>query len=320
MAAIEGSLGQRLPLAALFETPTIAGLARRLQDGAPPRPAAHLVAIQRAGARIPLYCLPGAGGHVLIFHPLSVHLGREQPVFGLETPGVDGDAAVPASVAAHAEQLLQDLRRHRLRGPYRLAGYSSGGKVAFELARRLEAAGETVTALVILDTSPDADPVQLAELKAQSEIDWTWQMVDAVEAIYGVDLGLDRVDLAVAEPVYIRRQLAERAAAMGLLSATEVALWEATFAVMRQANLNHVAAPCDGMLDCPILLFRAEEQLAGAQDATQDPREDWGWQARTRRPVVVQWVPGNHSNMLMEPHVQTLAEALRRYLEASVTP
>jgi amino acid adenylation domain-containing protein len=322
MAGIERTLGRRLPLAALFEAPTIAELARRLADGASPRAAPHLVAIQPAGSQVPLYCLPGAGGHVLRFHPLSVHLGREQPVFGLETPGVDGSTALPASVPAHAEVLLASLRRHRPHGPYRLAGYSSGGKVAFELARRLEVAGETVTELVIFDTAPDADPAGLAELQAQSELDWSWQMLDALQATYGVDLGLEheRVAGADLDPAALRRQVAERAEALGVLSAAEVALFEARFAVMRRSGLNHAAYACDAVLDCPIVLFRAEDEAPGQQDVPDDPREDWGWQARSRRPGLVHWVPGHHGNMLMGPQVKTLAALLQQRLVAPATP
>jgi thioesterase domain-containing protein len=60
--------------------------------------------------------------------------------------------------------------------------------------------------------------------------------------------------------------------------------------------------------------------MPGEQPAPDDPAEDWGWQARSRRPVLVQWVPGHHNSMLMAPHVETLAALLQQCLGAPATP
>lgn len=69
-------------------------------------------------------------------------------------------------------------------GPYLLGGFSGGGLTAWEMARQLEAAGETVSLLVLLDTPLPMRPplsrldkglIKLAELKARGlgyVVDW----------------------------------------------------------------------------------------------------------------------------------------------------
>jgi hypothetical protein len=50
-----------------------------------------LVAIQPSGSKRPFFCVPGAGGNVLYFYNLARHLGTDQPFYGLQPRGIDGD-------------------------------------------------------------------------------------------------------------------------------------------------------------------------------------------------------------------------------------
>ena len=79
-------------------------------------------------------------------------LGPEQPVFALTPCGLDGESA-PSTIEEMATRHLRALRRHRPRGPYRLAGNCNGGLIALEMARRLAEAGETVEPLLVIRTS-----------------------------------------------------------------------------------------------------------------------------------------------------------------------
>jgi thioesterase domain-containing protein len=108
-----------------------------------------LVSIQ-PGNGVPFFCVHGSGGNVLNFRDLATRLGASQSFYGLQAPGVDGRAA-EGSVEERAEEYLTELQLVRPKGPYLLGGYSSGGIIAFEMARRLHAAGQQ-TLLVLLDT------------------------------------------------------------------------------------------------------------------------------------------------------------------------
>src|SRR5262249_4772225 len=148
------------PLRLLFAEPTVARLARALGELAPAAeggggegPPSALVPLQPHGELPPLLCVHPIGGGVQGFLALPRHLGPAQPVYGLQAASLDRVAGgAHAAVAEMAAAYLKDVRALRPRGPYRLAGLSFGGLVAFEMACQLEAAGEEVDLLAILDT------------------------------------------------------------------------------------------------------------------------------------------------------------------------
>jgi thioesterase domain-containing protein len=85
--------------------------------------------------------------------PLARALGPALPVYGLQAL----DQPLAASIGDMAARYLAAIRDVQPHGPYRLLGHSFGGLVAFETTRQLEAAGEAVSLLALLDTSiPDA--------------------------------------------------------------------------------------------------------------------------------------------------------------------
>ncbi len=159
-ARIQKQLGVALPLATLFERPTIEYLAERIRaqsaapaavGAAPGAPYKFLVPIQVARGRPPLYCVHGAGGHVFNFSALARYLGADQPLYGFQARGVDGRDMPMASVGAMAEAYLGELRAQQPQGPYYLSGYCGGGIIAFEMACQLRAAGQEVALLALVD-------------------------------------------------------------------------------------------------------------------------------------------------------------------------
>ncbi len=150
-ARMEEALGVRLPLATLFTAPTIAQLAATLTQPAAPADWACLVPIHPQGTRPPLYCVHGEGGEVLFYRGLSPGLGPDQPLYGLQARGLDGVAPPDTTVEAMAHRYLQEVRQHQPTGPYYLAGHCFGSLVAFEMAQQLQAAGQEVGLLAMLD-------------------------------------------------------------------------------------------------------------------------------------------------------------------------
>ena len=148
--AVERASGRRVPLAALFETPTIEHLAQALRDevvaSEPP-----LVALNPSGARPPFFFLHGDfSGGGFFSRALAEALGPEQPFYAVHPHGLV-DADVPESIEGMAAERLAVLRAARPRGPYLLGGHCNGGLVALEMARRLREQGEAVPLVVLLD-------------------------------------------------------------------------------------------------------------------------------------------------------------------------
>jgi thioesterase domain-containing protein/acyl carrier protein len=152
-AQIEKAFGVKLPLATLFEAPTIGELAQLLSREAAPAGWSPLVAIQTTGSRPPFFCVHGAGGNVLIYRDLARRLGPNQPFYGLQALGLDGSCQPLTRIEEMAALYVQDIRKAQPRGPYFLGGYCSGGTVAFEIAQQLQAQGERVALLAMFDTT-----------------------------------------------------------------------------------------------------------------------------------------------------------------------
>ena len=311
---IQEVFGQQLALSSLFQNPTIAQLAQQLGHTEIQHSNTDLVSLQPLGDATPLFCVSGSNGHGFYFRDLAINLGTERPIYGLDTPGRDGLSPLPNSVAAHASQLLELLRQQQPQGPYILAGYSSGCTVAFEMASQLEQQGEKVSLLAILDAGLVAHPEYF---KARADIDWIWQLVQRIEALKGVSLGLEYADLAAqsndqarwdlaAEYLYKHNVIPEH---------SSIDLLKTNMQVMRVQTLNYINYQPSHQISAPIVLFRAQEVheivVRELQALCNYDLPDWGWQAYTQNPVKVISIPGTHGQMLYEPNVKILASQLR---------
>ncbi len=124
-----------------------------------------LVVVQRGAPHLaPFFCVHGAGGNVLNFRALSRRMATARPFYGLQASGVDGVSRPHESIQAMARTYLAEMRGRQPRGPYLLAGYSGGGIVAFEMARLLTEAEESVGLLGLIDTMHPKARVRRADL------------------------------------------------------------------------------------------------------------------------------------------------------------
>ena len=140
-----------LPLAVMLQSPTIASLAARLR-GEGETGWSPLVVIQAGRSPAPIFCIHGAGGNVLFYRDLAIHMGPDQTVFGLQSQGLDGEMPLLASVEAMAERYLQEILRVQPNGPYYLVGYCLGGTIALEIAQQLRARGQEADIVAMLET------------------------------------------------------------------------------------------------------------------------------------------------------------------------
>jgi thioesterase domain-containing protein len=110
-----------------------------------------IVPLQPHGSRTPVFAVPGHSGDVFCYRALVEHLGREQPFFGLQPPGVDGNSAPLTRIEDLAAYFAEQIRDfHRADGPIVIAGYCAGGTTAFELARQLAERGPDVSFVALL--------------------------------------------------------------------------------------------------------------------------------------------------------------------------
>jgi thioesterase domain-containing protein len=148
---IEKAFQMELPLSVLLEAPTIRQLAGIIRAPIVPSLHSSLVAVQPNGTRPPLFCVHGHSGEIFQCRNLSLSLGADQPVFGLRSQGLGGEAPY-FTVEEMANHYLREIRTVQRKGPYSLTGYCFGGMIAYEMARLLKTQGQEVALLVMFNT------------------------------------------------------------------------------------------------------------------------------------------------------------------------
>ena len=111
-----------------------------------------IVPLQPRGQRVPVFAVPGHNGNVFSYRFLAQHLGDDQPFFGLQPPGVDGQSEPLTCVEELAAYFAAQIRAFRPDGPYAIAGHCAGGTIAFELAQQLLQQGAAVTVLALFSS------------------------------------------------------------------------------------------------------------------------------------------------------------------------
>jgi thioesterase domain-containing protein len=157
LAEVRHRTGVEMSLQDLFQAPTLSDMALRFPPDwtplpLPPQPAADnlaLVVLQQGASR-PLYVVHPVGGSVACYAQLVQSMGARQTVYGLQALS-SGDARAIGSVEQMAERYVREMIRAQPEPPYQIAGWSSGGVVAYEIARQLAAAGKAIGLLALLD-------------------------------------------------------------------------------------------------------------------------------------------------------------------------
>ncbi|MBY8850624.1 methyltransferase domain-containing protein [Saccharothrix sp. MB29] len=163
LAARAGAvLGTSLTARALFDAPTPAALLAHVDRSDAGAALDVLLPLRAAGSEPPLFCVHPVGGLSWCYSGLLRLLDPDLPLYGLQSRRFTSPGSTAASVADLARDYLDEVRRVQPRGPYRLLGWSFGGTVAHAMASQLQAAGEEVSLLALLDTAVDEpDPASV---------------------------------------------------------------------------------------------------------------------------------------------------------------
>ena len=144
--------GKTLPLATLFQAWTVEAMAEVLRkDGSTPS-WSSLVPIQPLGSKRPLFLVHGAEGNVLLYRQLVHDLGPDQPVYGLQSQGLNGEGRLHTTIHEMAAHYIREIISVQPEGPYLLGGYCLGGAIAFEMAQQLRTLGKRAELVIMLES------------------------------------------------------------------------------------------------------------------------------------------------------------------------
>jgi amino acid adenylation domain-containing protein len=282
---IEHDVGRAIPLSLIVELNTVRKMAAYFRTVIAEKPLA--IALQKGGSLPPLFCVAGAGGGVVRFRALAAAMGEERPVYGLQPHGFDLDN-FPATYSDIVASYADAIRQIQPHGPYYLSGYSSGGTMAFALARHFELAGEPVAFVGVIDSTRRTQPIA------------AWRRA------------MNRVTLLVADPrrarripreVALRTSLWVKARLRRRIADAEKPLppWlrDTRFA-MREARRDDA----QGLFTGPVTLFRARDGMRRMRK-----EQDLGWTEFAIGGLDIIDVDGDHDSILGD-HVQSLGAAM----------
>jgi len=301
LARIEQEQGRQLPLAAFFRAPTVEQLARLLRQHESPS-AASLVAIRTGGTRAPLFCVHPAGGNVLSFVALADALGPDQPLYALQSRGLEGGEEPLTRVEEMAARYLAEVRAAVPHGPYNLAGWSFGGLVAFEMARQLRRQGEEVALLALLDTRAPGTGEGPAEDVFDDDAFWLADVAGFLSRLAGRESAVTYEELRQAAPAAQVGLFVTRLQEIDFLPPGAGEDQVRRLLRVYKANVRAAAAYEGGPYPGRVTVLRA------AAEERQD--EALGWQRFSPEPVEVHDVPGDHVTVLARDNVPALAQRL----------
>ncbi|KFE71961.1 hybrid non-ribosomal peptide synthetase/type I polyketide synthase [Hyalangium minutum] len=284
---VRAQLGVMLPVHALVENPRFTQLldaVRRASTAAPSspeRPATPQgqlrVCLQEGAAGSPpLYLVQPIGGTVYTYMGLARQLGPQQPVYAFRASGIEPGEPIHPDVPTMAAHYIAEMLKHQPRGPFQLGGHSSGGAVAYEMARQLVQRGLEVSPVLLVDTPP-----------------------------------LPLSHLQVGQPEDLLKLMApfrERAPAAWAGMAKAVAK-DSPFRELLMVHAHALAAYTPRRSQLPLLYIRAKER----NEVLEHHAEQW-WMDHTDGAFSMHTVPGDHFTLMEFPHIEAVARVVRQHL------
>jgi thioesterase domain-containing protein/acyl carrier protein len=303
-ARIGREFGASLPLSTLLRAKNVRALAAIIgtgpdQKGSHP---AHLATIQPLGHQPPIFAIHGGDGGVIFYRELAERLSTDRPFHAIESPHLGSSEAIEiGSIEKTAAAYIELIRSIRPTGPYLLAGYSFGGLVAYEMAKQLVAAGESVPYLALFDTLNPVAPIRSYSITERVAVRWRSQ--NGMPLLGKVKTLAERFANGVETS---RRIKAEVAAAGRALPAD--AHSELRAVQLREAHHEAMKIYQPSFYAGKMTLFRA--------DAVNDKFEvpsDYGWSHLVRELEILD-VPGEHLTLFDKENAPALARAFAKGL------
>ncbi len=297
MAEIERAFARKIPLVVLFESQTVEALARVVRrDARAPDVWPSLVPIRTRGAKRPLFLVARPNVNSLGYVTLVRKLDPDQPVYGLQMQyPEEAELGRPYTLDERrgwVHRYLELMRAVQPEGPYLLAGMCEGALIAFEMTRRLEAEGQRLALLGMLDTWPEentSDRFLHSVFMRQRKLRSVMRQSGSEQLAFFVQ----RTRKALRDLGNLFLPPARRAPGRPRMSPWDVRMFPGRSFVPPRVR-------------CRIDVFRTP-----VQPYWRVEDRELGWGERTTGGVDVHYIRGDHDTFMRAEHVDALAAHLR---------
>jgi thioesterase domain-containing protein len=292
---LERALHLEIALTLINEVPRFDQLCQALRERRAPS-SSPLITLKEGDGEPPLFFIHGVGGNLVEILPTARLVAYPGPVIGVRARGVVRGETPHTTTQAMAADYLREIKKRQPNGPYHLCGYSSGGLVAFEIARRLSEAGDEVGLVGLFDTM-------------MSPLRWPLRTWVEISAGYMSRLtGRLRAVSIRTWPAVLRKSGEHvRAWRVSIRAAPSIAIRVAASALVASARYR------PGFYRGELTLFSPLGRQAGLPDL------ECTWREHARTIVVVK-TPGTHLTMLSPRHAAATAACVTRCLPTAPPP
>ncbi|WP_433630395.1 amino acid adenylation domain-containing protein [Nocardia sp. CA-120079] len=256
-----------------------------------------LLPIRLGGTEPALFCIHSSSGMSWSYLGFAERLRPGRPIYGLQAPELSGREPAARSIEESADRYIREIRAVQPNGPYHLLGWSFGGLIAHAMAAKLQAAGETVGVVALLDSDhADIDSDSIEQLSAGA-------FVNTFGAIFGIE------DVPAEASAQEAAELIEARLGMELIDA-EI--------IERMAASYNAAARTRTGYHRPV--YRGDLLYFSATVDSSDMVGPDGWRPYASGRVVNHDIDLAH-NDLTSPHaLSIIAPVLDEHLAAAPTP
>ena len=292
---IEKRFQKKLQPVSLLNNRTVEALAKFISEENGEAKFSSLVPLRASGSKPPVFCLHAGGGHVFFYRDLAKHLGADQPVYALQRLGVDDLTQAAQDIESTASYYLEEIRKVQPSGSYSLLAYCFSISICWEMVKQLREAGNSVSVIAIIDSSPP--------LKVKKRTN--------VERLSGIVNKARALDFSFIKTIWNARiKKPIKAKWDALVSDEETVKLEKKIKTLNTISEAYVWKP----LPVKITLIRSSEYLTN--DRKNEKFSKWNTLALNGVDTYV--VDGDHRNLFNEPEVKQLAEQLRQCLDKAI--
>ncbi|MGY6520979.1 MAG: non-ribosomal peptide synthetase [Mongoliitalea sp.] len=308
MVEIERTFGKTFPVNTIFQSPIFREFCTKIIEQEESNVSWDvIVPIKPTGSKPPLFLIHGAGANVTPFYGLAAQMDEDQPVYGIQSKGLNGIDEPLHTIEEMASYYLEEIKKVCPKGIFHIGGQSFGAYVTFEMAKQLKTQGKEMGKFILFDVPAYQSETALdtwGKIKMKVENEFEKRVVDLQLAVKNPEsFKRMKVNSFTRKGTFLKKWL-------GLEKAEDGADLFTTIEKIR--SINHKASDSYllSFFEDRIYLMKAKIKTFLVSDKMY-----YGWQ-RFAKEVIPIDVEGDHNSMIDDPElVVDFAAKLQQILE-----
>ena len=303
---VRKDLDVELPLDAIFQVPTIELQAKLLGEEGQEKIWKTLVPVKSIGTKTPFFCVSPTVIDVITYRDLADQLDHEQPLYALYSQTGGAFREINETIEEEINKFVDEIRQVQKKGPYLIGGYSAGGRAALHIANRLEAEGELVRCVILLDTFGPGYPERLPWISVR-----LFNLLKILRRVQSYLWKFWILDFSGKRDLLLSRE-------RPLVSRVSNWIENRSGEYKKAQNRTSSSSCLEKSLpfhetNAEVVLLRAKRGLLGVK---RD--HSLGWRKLFDDKLHVQEVPGDHEAILFGPRIRKVAQVIQGYLDKAM--